>query len=160
MSNLNPAINIHRLNELAAVMPAVLTELGILSPEAPADDLISFPTPSGFNLRKISTGQASLFDNNTLRLEFWTTPAFDFNVKEWRHNVILDQAGHGQVDGVSVHVANDAITLKAGSDTLQLPPMAKTYAGGRDLSPGVTGNTRFSVRPGRQNWTTGKMVWL
>lgn len=160
MSYLNPAVDIVRLNELVASMPSVLKELGILKPTDPVDDLIQFPKPTGFNLRSISTGQASLFDNGTIRLEFWTTAAFDFNVKEWCHNVILDASGQGQVDGITVTVTNGVCVLKAGADTLRLPPFATTYHGDKPLAPTVIGNTRFSVRPNRQPWTTGPMVWL
>jgi len=160
MSSPNPALDIQRLNELAATMPAVLTELGILKPQSAADDLISFPASTGFNLRKISTGQASLFHNTTLRLECWTTPAFDFNGKEWAHNVALDASGRGEIDGITVTLSNGVCVLRSGADTLQLPPFAKTYANNAPLVANVIGNTRFSVRPGRQSWATGKMVWL
>ncbi len=161
MFQLNPALNIQRLNELAVSQPALLTELGILKPEPTADDLIKFPPPvTGFTLRKIMTGQASIFENGSLRLEFWTTPQFDFNVKEWARSVVLDDQGKAEVDGITVSVVDGVCTLQHGTDRLQLPPFAKTYANDRLMAKSVLGNARFSNRPGRQKWVTGPMVWL
>lgn len=159
MNILNPLVDIDRLNDLVSTKPALATELGILRAD-PLDDLIRIPHKS-FDLKRVQIGQAAIFANTGhLRLEMWTSAHMDFNVKEWAETIQLDDHGQGEANGVEVSVHGGVVVLTTGADRLRLPAFADKLSNGAPLSPTISGQSRFSVLPKRQSWTTGKMVWL